>query len=189
MKLPLPSFCLALLISIGAAGGVPQFGQAQNSSASTRATPIAQIKDWFNRYDGVRREAQMNPEERAKADAMLAKGLAIVMPGPDKVESAALFQTLQSKNALAAEQLKKMELYPETEQLHRGYYKYFSDAASLFGDYLRVQNNLMTTDPTTGKPLMGQLLNRKKGLEETDAANKALDAELRSRFRIAPYRY
>jgi hypothetical protein len=131
----------------------------------------------------------MNAQERAKADAMLAKGLAIVMPGPDKLESQGLFQMLESRNAQAAEQLKNLPLYPETEKLHRGYHQYFNDASSLFGDYLKVQNNLMIPDPATGKPLMGQLLLRKKLLEDLDIVNKQLDTELRSRLKIAPYRY
>ncbi len=111
------------------------------------------------------------------------------MPGPDKRESAALFQLLEQKNANADTQLKNLPLYPETEQLHRGYHQYFHDTASLFADYLQVQNNLMTTDPNTGKPLMGSLLNRKKMLEDLDVNNKSLDADLRNRFRIAPYQY
>ena len=175
------TFCVAL--------SYPSAGQSSKAGVSTKATPLAQIKDWFNKYDGLRRQAQMNPKEREKADALLAKGLAIVMPGPDKVESQGLFQTLESKNAQAAEQLKNLPLYPETEQLHRGYYKFFSDTASLFTDYLKVQNNLMAPDPLTGKPLMGQLLLRKKSLEELDAANKTLDLELRGKFQIPEYRY
>lgn len=190
MKLPVPAFCLAMIVSLGMASHLPGMAQeSASASNNTRATPIAQLRDWFNKYDAVRRQAQMNPVERAKADAMLAKGLAIVMPGPDKLESQGLFQMLQSRNAEAAEQLKRLPLYPETEQLHRGYHKYFQDASSLFGDYLRVQNNLMTPDPATGKPLMGQLIARKKALEDVDIANKELDAQLRDRFKIPAYRY
>jgi hypothetical protein len=190
MKLRLPALCLAAIFSLSI-GVLPQ-ALAQNgagSSIGTRATPIAQIKDWFNKYDAIRRQAQMNPQQRAKADAMLSKGLAIVMPGPDKQESAGLFQLLEQKNANADTQLKNLPLYPETEQLHRGYHQYFHDTASLFADYLQVQNNLMTPDPATGKPLMTSLLGRKKMLEELDFNNKNLDADLRNRFRIAPYQY
>jgi hypothetical protein len=190
MKLRLPAFCLVIVLSLSI-GAIPQ-AQAQNGSVpktGAHATPIAQIKDWFTRYDAIRRQAQMNPQERARADAMLAKGLSMFMPGQDKQDSAALFQTLQSKNAQADTELKNLPLYPETEQLHRGYHQYFQDTSNLFGDYLRVQNNLMTTDPATGKPLMGELLNRKKYLEDLDANNKNLDAELRSRFKIPAYKY
>jgi hypothetical protein len=183
MKLELSSICLALIVALSVTGSTPSATQAQN-----QATPTAKIKAWFAKYDDIRRQAQMNPTERAKADTLLSKGLAIVMPGPDKVESAQLFQVLESKNSAAAEELKQLPLYAETSDLHKGYFKYFSDAASLFGDYLRVQNNLMTTDPNTGKPLMGQLLARKKALEDTDAANKALDSDLRNKFGIAPYK-
>jgi hypothetical protein len=188
MKLRLPELCLATVLSLS----IGVMAQAQNNGApamGTRATPIAQIKDWFNKYDAIRRQAQMNPQERAKADAMLARGLSMFMPGQDKQQSAALFQTLQSKNAEADTELKNLPLYPETEQLHRGYHQYFKDTSDLFADYLRVQSNLMTTDPATGKPLMGGLLNRKKYLEDLDVNNKNLDANLRARFKIPAYRY
>lgn len=191
MKLRLSAFCFVVLLSTGSPG-IMQGANAQDSAsaaAGNRATPIAQIRDWFTKYDQVRRQSQMSPPERAKADSMLSKGLSIVMPGPDKVESAALFQTLEQRDAAAADQLKKMPLYPETEQLHRGYNTYFENAAQLFGDYLRVQNNLMSTDPVTGKPLMGQLIARKKNLEDLDMNNKQIDAELRSRFKIPAYKY
>ncbi|HEY9684039.1 MAG TPA: hypothetical protein V6C86_20825 [Oculatellaceae cyanobacterium] len=184
MKLELQSLCLALVVALSVVGSVPITAPAQGQQ-----TPIAKIKSWFAKYDDIRRQAQMNPTERAKADTLLAKGISIVMPGADKVESAQLFQVLESKNSQAADQMKQLALYPETADLHKGYFKYFSDAASLFGDYLRVQNNIMTTDPVTGKPLMGQLLNRKKNLEDLDAANKAMDADLRNQFGIPPYRY
>jgi hypothetical protein len=188
MKLRLPAFCLATVLALSI-GVIAQAQGGAGSSMGVQATPIAQIKDWFNKYDAIRRQAQMNPQQRAKADAMLSKGLAIVMPGPEKQESAGLFQLLEQKNANADAQLKNLRLYPETEQLHRGYHQYFNETASLFADYLRVQNNLMTTDPKTGKPLMGSLISRKKMLEDLDINNKNLDADLRNRFRIAPYQY
>jgi hypothetical protein len=47
----------------------------------------------------------------------------------------------------------------------------------------------MTTDPATGKPLMGELLNRKKYLEDLDVSNKNLDSDLRNRFKIPAYKY
>ena len=210
MKLRLPAFCITLALSFEAAGTASaqanpaqappaQLAPAQVApghehgqsllSVKNKPTPIALIKDWFNKYDNVRRQAQMNPAERANADAMLAKGLAIVMPGPDKLQSQELFQNLESKNSQAAEELKGLPLYPETDKLHRGYYQYFQDTSSLFADYLQVQNNIMAPDPSTGKPLMGQLLLRKKALEDLDVANKELDAGLRNKFKIAPYRY
>ena len=166
----------------------PAQTQSQNASAATTTTPIAQIRDWFSKYDSIRREAQMNPTDRQKADGMLSKGLAIIMPGPEKVDTQQLLQKLATKNAFAADQMKKLNLYPETEQLHRGYYKYFTDAQTLFGDYLKVQDNLTVRD-ANNNPIAGQLMKRKKDLEDLDIANKALDAQLRTRFGIAQYQY
>jgi len=187
MRLHWALLCAALITVMGCL--CPQQTIAQPMAAKGAATPGAQIQDWFAKYDAIRRKAQMNPKERQEADALLSKGLAIIMPGADKTESAALFQMLESRNGTAAEAMKQLPVYPETEQLHRGYYQYFADAHSLFGDYLRVQNNIMTPDPKTGKPLMGALLVRKQALEELDATNKTLDEQIRAKFNIAPYRY
>jgi hypothetical protein len=163
-------------------------GQGQTASAAAQSTPIAQIKDWFTKYDEIRREAQMNPTERQKADAMLSKGLSMFVPGPEKLDTQQLLQKLQVKNSAAADQMKKLNLYPETEQLHRGYYKYFTDSQTLFGDYLKVQDNLMAKD-ATNTPIASQLMKRKKELEELDITNKALDSQVRAKFGIPPYRY
>ncbi len=187
MRLHLAVLCAALVALM--ANLYPVGVLAQPMAAKGAATPIAQIQEWFARYDGIRRKSQMNPAERQQADSLLSKGLAIIMPGADKTESAALFQLLESRNGAAAEEMKQLPVYPETEKLHRGYYQYFADAHSLFSDYLRVQNNIMTPDPKTGKPLMGALLARKQALEELDVANKSLDEQLRAKFNIAPYRY
>ena len=165
--------------------------QAANSAAATTgaaATAPAVLKDWFAKYDEIRREAQMNPTDKAKADSMLSKGLAMFMPGPEKVEIQALLQKLQLKNSVAADKLKKLNLYPETKALHFGYYQYFNDATTLFGDYLKVQDNLMAKD-AQGNSVMGQLMSRKAALEQLDVKNKALDEKLREQFGIAQYKY
>ncbi len=188
MRLQIAGLCLALILQIVATDFC--LGQSQNAAqaSSVLATPPALIKDWFAKYDDIRRQAQMNPTERQKADTMLAKGLSILVPGPEKAETQQLLQKLQGKNAIAADQMKKLNLYPETEQLHRGYYKYFTEASTLFADYLKVQDNLLATD-ASNTPIAGQLMNRKKQLEDLDSANKALDTKLRAKLGIAPYRY
>lgn len=166
-------------------------GNSDNSPALAQQNSAQQgdyIRQWFSQYDEVRREAQMNPADRAKADNLLAKGMSIFIPGPEKIVTSQLLEKLVAKNHNAAEAMKQLRVYRETEKLHRGYYQYFTDAQTLFSDYLAVQNNILVPG-ADGKPLASQLLARKQGLEQLDQSNKALDAQLRQQFGIAPYRY
>lgn len=150
------------------------------------------ILEWFERYDQVRRQAQMSPSEKLKADGLMSKGmsgLGAMLAGDEKAATQNLLNKLVNKYQQAAEQMKQLHLYPETERLHRGYYQYFSDAKRLFSDYLRVQSNLFAMDEETGKPVAGLLMARKQNLETLDMNNKALDEQLRQQFNIPPYRY
>ncbi|HEY9715346.1 MAG TPA: hypothetical protein V6C72_17875, partial [Chroococcales cyanobacterium] len=98
------------------AGGTPE-AQVQ------AGTPEAKIKDWFSKYDQVRRDAQMNPQERQRADNLMSKGLSIIVPGEEKTITQNLLSSLVARNGKAAEQLKLLPVYPETKALHLGYYK------------------------------------------------------------------
>lgn len=152
-------------------------------------TDPALIKRWFAAYDQVRRQAQMTPNERRQADAMLSKGLSMFVPGDEKLAGQKLLTGLIGKYQQAMAQMKQLPLYPETEKLHRGYFQYFSDARNLFSDYIRVQNEPFAKDPNTGERLIGQIVVRKANLTDLEANVKALDAQLRGGFGIAPYRY
>lgn len=187
-KLPLVSLGAALIM-MSALPGL-QFGNsaAPCQSAEAAATSPQLIQTWFSNYDKIRRQAQMNPADRARADNMMSKGLSIIIPGAEKVQAQAFLQKLVDKNTAAANSLKHLQLYPETEKLHRGYYRYFTDAAGIFRDYINVQNNLFAVDGN-GKAIAGGLPARKASLEQLDAANKQLDAQLREQFGIAPYQY
>ena len=119
---------------------------------------------------------------------MMSKGLSVIIPGEEKASAQAFLSKLVQKNTSAAEQLKQLPLFPETEYLHKGYYQYFTKAAQLFRDYITVQNNLFAAD-SQGKALAGGLVQRKQDLEELDRSNKALDAQIRQKFNVPAYRY
>ncbi|HEY9784081.1 MAG TPA: hypothetical protein V6D17_01680 [Candidatus Obscuribacterales bacterium] len=167
--------------------GAMQSAQAAAQPRAVQGGPL--IQQWFQKYDQVRRQAQMNPAERQKADNLLSKGLSIIVPGEEKVVTQNLLNKLVLRYQTAAEQMKLLPLYGETERLHRGYYQYFCDAGKLFSDYLKVQNNLFAVDEATGKPLASTLMQRKQSLEMLDQGNKALDEQLRNQFGIPPYQY
>jgi hypothetical protein len=168
------------------------YNQGQPNQApgnqNARATDPAAIKDWFNKYDMVRRQAQMSPAERSKADDLLSHGLQVFVPGEEKILARTLLTNLVGKYDRACNQLKLLPLYPETGNLHREYFKYFTDAKNLFSDYLRVQNNLMVKDQQ-GNSVMAGLIQRKQNLEGTEEQAKATDSAVRNRFGIAPYHF
>lgn len=191
MKWQTPVLSLLLVVGVGFGGSV----QAQRAAAGPDAlasgnAPNADnyVAAWFSKYDAIRRAAQMNPQERQRADNLMSKGLSIIVPGPEKATTSQLLVKLVNKNKAAADQMKMLPLYKETEQLHRGYYQYFSTAQGLFADYLKVQNDIMARDMNGGM-IAGGLMNRKQSLAALDENNKAIDAQLRQQFGIPPYRY
>lgn len=169
------------------ASSQPQ-SQPQLQPQQRPATDPGLIAEWFGKYDQIRRQAQMNPQEKARANELLSKGLSIIIPGQEKETTRKLLSSLVSRYQTASEQMKLLPLYHETEQLHRGYYQYFSTAGALFADYLKVQGNILVPD-ASGNPLASTLMPRKQGLESLEQQVKALDGNLRARFGIPAYRY
>ncbi|MCA9801034.1 MAG: hypothetical protein KC777_03560 [Cyanobacteria bacterium HKST-UBA02] len=165
-----------------------QPAQPQSQPEQRPATDPKLIEEWFGRYDQIRRQAQMNPQEKNRANELLSKGLSIIIPGQEKETTRKLLSSLVSRYQTASEQMKLLPLYHETEQLHRGYYQYFSTAGALFADYLKVQGNILVPD-ASGNPLASTLMPRKQGLENLEQQVKALDGNLRARFGIPAYKY
>ena len=191
-----PGMPVNMPVGYGPPGGQQQQGNfyppQQSAAASQGGQPdkarAATIAQWFQNYDDIRRKAQMNPTEKQKADALMSKAISMFIPGNDKVEAQKLLQNLVARYNQAVEDMKRLPLYPETEKLHRGYYQYFTNAKQLFGDYLTVQQNPLSTD-STGNPVAASLMPRKNNLESLDQANKALDGQLRAQFNIPAYHY
>lgn len=160
-----------------------------NQGGGQNATDPALLKQWFSRYDAVRRQAQMTPLEKQQADGLLSKGLSMFVPGDEKLAGQKLLTGLVGKYNVAINQMKGLPLYPETSQLHRGYYQYFNDAKNLFSDYLLVQNDPLAKDPRTGERLLGKIVTRKASLTDLEGNIKNLDSNLRSQLGVPPYRY
>ncbi|HEY9677207.1 MAG TPA: hypothetical protein V6C76_04335 [Drouetiella sp.] len=190
MKLHTSVFSALLLLAAVTSQSVDAQQVGAPSAMSYNGAPAGDnhVATWFAKYDAIRRGAQMTPQERQRADNLMSKGLSLVVPGPEKAITQQLLVKLINKNKLAADQMKMLQLYPETEQLHRGYYQYFSTASGLFSDYLRVQSDFMARD-ANGAMLAGGLMNRKQQLAALDENNKMLDGQIRQQFGIPAYRY
>ena len=58
-----------------------------NGQTVAKPTDINLLKSWFERYDEIRRKAQLSAKDKAKANELLAKGLAIIIPGDEKTKT------------------------------------------------------------------------------------------------------
>src|SRR5579872_7286658 len=183
------AFCLSVSLFLYGFVFVPSNCLAQQYAQATQSTNIDAVKYWFSQYDQIRRTAQMSPAERQKADQILGKGLALFMPGEDKLVAQKLLANLVKRYEIACHELGSLQIIPATEQLHRGYYQYFSDAHHLFSDYLKLQDDVLATDSATGQPLASGLIDRKQSLERLDQVNKSLDQQLRQQYGIPAYQY
>jgi len=167
----------------------PPQGNTYVPAKPGKPTNPESLKKWFQAYDSIRRQAQMSPHEKQKADSMMSQGLSVVIPGAQKAETQQLLSSLVNRYQTACGKLKNLPFYPETGDLHKGYYQYFNQAGNLFSDYLKVQDNLFAVDEQSGKPLASQLMARKEALETLDRRNKYIDSQVRSQVGIAPYEY
>ena len=159
------------------------------TASSDGASESNTIRNWFSAYDQIRRQAQLSPAERQRADQIMGRGLSIFMPGADKALAQTLLVDLVNRYDIAAQQIGHLQILTATEQLHRGYYQYFMDAKHLFEDYLKIQGDLLAVDPNTGQPVASGLVERKENLALLDQNNKMIDEHLRGQYGIPPYQY
>ena len=71
-----------------------------------------------------------------------------------------------------------------TADLQKGYSEFFTKCSNLFHEYLSLQNS--TGDK---KDLKAKLLSNKEKLTALDKKDKALDAELRSRYGVKAHKH
>jgi hypothetical protein len=157
--------------------------EAQKAAASVNM-PIGQ---WFSHYDQIRHQAQMSPAERQHADQLMSRGLSILVPGDEKQATKNLLNSLVARYQRACQELRALPQINQTANLHQSYFQYFAAAGQLFGDYVRVQDNIFVSDPSTGKPLAAGLLQRKQMLEALEHQCKQLDAQTRAQYGMPPY--
>ena len=131
----------------------------------------------------------MSPAEKQQADALMSRGLSAFMAGDDKEATKRLLTTMAMRYQQACDRLKSLPQLAPTASLHHFYYNYFVNASQLFADYLRLQDNLFMTDPTTGQPLATGLIQRKQTLVMLESQCKQADGEIRAQYGVPPYRW
>jgi len=190
VKATVGNIFLASIMALVAAG---QSADAKAPAAAVKQTTQSKtqldVPQWFNRYDQIRREAQMTPDERKQASTLLSGGVKPWRPENEKQAAKRLLTKLTAQYRKATMAMKALPMLPQTQKLHRGYYQYFSTAGDLFADYLTVQDNLLAKDKTTGRPLLGELLERKEKLSQLNDFIQDLDKKARNEFDIPAYKY
>lgn len=147
------------------------------------------IGQWFGSYDQIRRDAQMNPAERQRADGLMSRGIGILVPGEEKSATKQILGMMIGRYQRACLQLKQLPQIPPTQKLQSAYFNYFNTAAGLFYDYVRVQDNILLQDATTGTPVVAGLLQRKQMLTLLESECKQLDSATRAQFNVPLYQF
>lgn len=147
------------------------------------------IGQWFGSYDQIRRAAQMNPAERQQADGLMSRGIGILVPGEEKAATKQILGMMIGRYQRACMQLKQLPQIPPTQKLQIAYFNYFNTAAGLFYDYVRVQDNILLQDATTGTPVVAGLLQRKQMLTMLEGECKQIDAATRAQFGVPTYQF
>ena len=175
---------LAAIISSGGLTGDAQ-GVGKMPAPGVVSGPRVQvnsqrIKSWFNRYDQIRRRAQMSMTEKARAQRLTTAALS---GNPKDVAAAkAMLSSLATRysNALAAmNSLPKMR---ETQQLQTAYSRYFRTGKAVF-------QNLRSTINGGNKPAMLVAMQQGKSkMSAVDGQAKAIDRKVRKMYKIPAYR-
>jgi hypothetical protein len=181
---------LLFSVAVFAPASEAQRGQ---SAPKAKADKGSKVAEWFQKYDQIRRQAQMSPQEKERSGKLLTQGMVgsifkSAETEGDRQAADALLKKMVALYTKAEAEMDQLAQLPETKKLHQGYKQYFNDAGCLFSDYLKIQGNLFATD-SNGNSIIGQLQQRKAALEALDVANKELDARTREKFNIAPYAY
>lgn len=181
--MPLRQQRISLAICTMAYLFAPTLGLSKNASVESQTKPGSEMqevrqpsvtpKEWFSRYDQIRRGAEMTMADKFQSLLLASKR-------PEK-RNAALASRMIQKYTTALTEMKQLESIPETKELQDGYIEYFNTARQIFSGYLDAQHQV----PFTNQSLMPP----KKKLEELDKKNKTLDADLRQRYLITKHKH
>jgi hypothetical protein len=160
--------CQALTQSIDSGSGSEGSSQQQESTEVNSA-----VKDWFDKYDQIRRDAEMTTGEKWQA-------MRLNSDKPQK-KNAGLASKMLAKYTAAHSAMKQLSPIPETRELQERYTEYFSKASQLFSDFV---------DAQTKVPYPSESLSSgRKELEVFDKSNKILDKDLRTKYSISKHKH
>jgi hypothetical protein len=131
------------------------------------------VKDWFAKYDQIRRDAEMTTGDKMQAMRLNADK-------PNK-KNAELASKMLAKYTASHSAMKELPPIPETSELHERYTEYFCRARQLFSDFVDAQAKV----PYPSESLSAA----RKELEVFDKSNKILDKDLRTKYSISKHKH
>lgn len=153
---------------------------ADLQSAETDSAPInPAVTEWFEKYDEIRRSAEMKTSEKLKYGSSLKK--ALKSGGRLSPTTKEFIERMKTKYAAAYTSLLSLQTPAETRDLQRGYAQYFKDMEESFGGCLDAQE--LSAEETAAK------VEKKEKIEALNSANKKLDEGLRKKFGIPKHKH
>jgi hypothetical protein len=171
-----PLICLVLLFP--ATTLTPANAETAPSTTETEQSKKS-IVEWFEKYDEIRRSAEMSTGEKLKYGGALKKALKSGGALSDGTKK--FVEKMRAKFEAAAAATKKLPEIPETKDLQEGYVQYFTEMERSFAECITIQE--ITPDSTKSKS------ETKAKLEKLSAKNKKLDGALREKYVIPKHKH
>lgn len=150
------------------------------AAASKGASGSEDVRNWFEQYDSIRRNAEMSKSEKLESAHLLCKSFKPDPSSTDRSQARSIISRMVARYRTAVASISRLKPLPQTRALQQGYKRYFTGAYQLFNQYLKMQNSVANGDRSAAGPL----LERKNALEELDKRNKQLDKQLRKQYEI-----
>lgn len=193
MRLPLLSFRLffvaATIGAFGASSVAPAvFAETEQSSSSTqkpadqggdKSSDKSGVRGWFDKYDQIRRSAEMTMGEKFACRSVLERGLKNAKKEGNKHRE--LAQKMVKKYADALASMQNLQSIPETRELQDGYTEFFNKGHKLWQDCLGGDGQ-EPADASVLEQSRNQLLAHDKKI-------KKLDEELRRKYGIPRHKH
>lgn len=193
MRLPLLPFRLFLVAAAIGSFGVssimpavfaeteqaPSSAQKTADQGTEKGSDKSSVRGWFDKYDRIRRSAEMTMGEKIACRSVLERGLKNAQKEGDKHRE--LAQKMVKKYADALASMQGLQSIPETKELQEGYTEFFNKGHKLWQDCLGGDGQ----DPADASALeqsRNQLLAHDKKI-------KKLDEELRRKYGIPHHKH
>jgi hypothetical protein len=170
-----PGLAPAVLADVGQSGSATSTSKQDAGKSSNKSG----VRGWFDKYDQIRRGAEMTWGEKMQCRSVLEKGLKHAAKVGDKHKALAEKMVKKYADALAA--MQGLQSIPETKELQDGYVEFFRKGHKLWQDCLGGDGQ----EPAEASALeqsRSQLLAHDKKI-------KKLDEELRKKFSIPHHRH
>lgn len=141
-------------------------------------------REWFARFDDIRRAAECREDEREEGNLLMLKTMVGSASAEERVRANVLLRKLRDKYKVAAHALSQLSPSDGTEALKKGYMAYFAAAANLCSTCIKENGEQYSEHPGEKLKL---LLEQKQLLDELGHHSVTADELTRIQLRVEPY--